>query len=358
MRLCGSNFSRSIRFGLLVLSLLVSASIPCGAQKKTNPAFRVAAYLPDYRLATLDPAAINGVDDLIFFSIEPTAAGDLDLTRLPPPVLQKLHELAQGRHTRLLVAIGGWERSAHFAAMATNETARSRFVAALTQFCLANQLAGADFDWEQPENPAQQRAYAALLLAVKKCFAPRRLRLIVALAPEPALPKDALRAVDAIHLMAYDHDGQHSTQTQAEADLKTVTDLGIARKKIFLGVPFYGRSVKDRNHDQTFAEIFAQSHPGPKTDQVGEMYFNNAQTLQQKTRYALKNGFGGLMIWEAGQDAPGDASLLRAIRRVLDSGSHPNPPKFGRGRIHSGRGKQRPAKISFSQKVHEKGLEA
>ena len=168
-------------------------------------------------------------------------------------------------------------------------------------------------------NPrAQQQAYAALLIAVKKAFAPRHLRLTVALAPNPALPPAALLAADAIHLMAYDHDGRHATEAQAEADLKTLTILGVPKKKILLGVPFYGRSVKDRNLDQTFADIFNQSHPGPETDQVGDMYFNNIQTIQQKTRYALKNHFGGVMIWEIGQDAPGAASLLRAIRQVTN----------------------------------------
>ena len=323
--LCSSDFSRPLTSLSLINSVLILLAVlamtPISAESqsrsKTNSAFRVTAYLPDYRLATLDPARINGVTDLIFFSLQPTPTGDLDLTRLPPLALQKLHELVKGKKTLLLVAIGGWERSANFAPMATNEMARKRFVHALTQFCLDNQLAGADFDWEQPENPAEQQAYAKLLIATKRSFAPRHLRLTVALAPEPALPKAGLEAADAIHLMAYDHDGQHATEPQAELDLKTVTRLGISKKKILLGVPFYGRSVKDRNRDQTFAEIFSQSHPGPETDQVGEMYFNNIQTVQKKTRYALKNGFGGVMIWEIGQDADGPASLLEAIRQVL-----------------------------------------
>ena len=306
-----------VAFCLLLLAFLALVPISCAAQRKANPAFRVTAYLPDYRIATLDPAAVREVDDLIFFSIMPTPTGDLDLTRLPPPALTKLHELVKGTHTRLLLAVGGWNRSAGFAPMATNETARSHFAQTLTQFCLDNHFAGADFDWEQPENATEQQAYAALLLAVKQAFAPRHLRLTVALAPNPALPKVALLAADAIHLMAYDHDGRHSTEPQAESDLKTITMLGIPKKKILLGVPFYGRSVTDRNLDQTFAEIFTQSHPGPQTDQVGAMYFNNIQTIQQKTRYALKNHFGGVMIWEIGQDAPGPASLLRAIRNVI-----------------------------------------
>ena len=308
------------RFHSILLAFVAFAPFACHAQKQngeTNPAFRVTAYLPDYRLATLDPAALDGVTDLIFFSLQPTPTGDLDAALLPPPVLQKLRDLTQGKNIRLMAAIGGWQRSANFAPMATNATARNRFVQILTKFCLDNKLAGIDFDWEQPNNPAEQQAYADLLVATKKSFAAQGLRVMVALSPEPSLPKAALLAVDAIHLMAYDHDGMHATAAQAERDLQTVTDLGIPKKKILLGLPFYGRSVSDRNQDQTYAEIVRQFHPAPENDQVGPMYFNNVTTIQHKTQYALQNGFGGVMLWEIGQDAPGDASLLRAIRRVL-----------------------------------------
>merc|ERR1739845_301115 len=47
------------------------------------------------------------------------------------------------------------------------------------------------------------------------------------------------------------------------------------------------------------------------------MYFNNANTLAKKVRFALKSGLGGVMIWELGQDTHAShhdqGSLLRTV---------------------------------------------
>src|SRR5947207_2229678 len=74
------------------------------SQRKARP-FQVVAYLPDYRLATLNPAQLNGVTDLVYFSLEPTPVGGLNTPRLPPDALRKLHDLTRKSHTRLLVAL-------------------------------------------------------------------------------------------------------------------------------------------------------------------------------------------------------------------------------------------------------------
>ena len=46
------------------------------------------------------------------------------------------------------------------------------------------------------------------------------------------------------------------------------------------------------------------------------MYFNGPETIAKKTRYAIEAGLGGVMIWELGQDAEGEASLLQAITKT------------------------------------------
>ena len=40
-------------------------------------------------------------------------------------------------------------------------------------------------------------------------------------------------------------------------------------------------------------------------------YLNSRATILAKAKLARQ--YGGIMIWELGQDAPGDASLLKAI---------------------------------------------
>jgi len=46
---------------------------------------------------------------------------------------------------------------------------------------------------------------------------------------------------------------------------------------------------------------------------VDGIYFNGPATIRQKTQQAIESGIGGVMIWEIGQDRPGENSLLNNI---------------------------------------------
>src|SRR6185437_7461266 len=86
-----------------------------------------------------------------------------------------------------------------------------------------------------------------------------------------------------------------------------------------MGVPFYGYGWGTYNQYATgvsFATIVA-NYPGSEdTDIIGSganaIYYNGIPTIQAKTAYAAQNG-SGIMIWELGQDASGNKSLLKAI---------------------------------------------
>jgi hypothetical protein len=67
-----SNFTRYL-LGVFAASVAVSAA-----------PFRIAGYLPDYRAATFDVEAARGLTDLFLFSAEPTATGQLEISRLEP----------------------------------------------------------------------------------------------------------------------------------------------------------------------------------------------------------------------------------------------------------------------------------
>lgn len=65
-----------------------------------------------------------------------------------------------------------------------------------------------------------------------------------------------------------------------------------------------------------------KTHPelsDPSVDLVGDYYFNGADLIQRKTRHALDNKLGGVMIWEIGQDTHSSqpSSLLAAITKTI-----------------------------------------
>ncbi len=296
------------------LSTITSPSVaaPTPPLPTPTPNFAIVGYLPEYR--ALNPAWGRYVTDIVYFSASLRADGELDATRLDAQTLAALRAMRDSYGTRIFIAIGGWERSQNFAAVATDPALRARAAQAIIAYCLENGLDGVDFDWEFPDNAAERAGYVALLGEVHQAFAPHNLRVSVALAAWQDLGDDLYAAVDRIHVMAYDHEGRHSTFAQAVGDIQAFLKRGAPPEKLLLGVPFYGRSLSRWDNAFTYAEIVAQHHPAPDADEVGGIYFNGATTIQQKTRYAREQQLGGVMIWELGQDTADDTSLLRAIQ--------------------------------------------
>lgn len=281
-----------------------------------KPRFPIIGYVPDYRMSTLDPAVGKFVTELVYFSAIPEPSGDIDRKRLNAKHLEALRTIKAAHRVALILCVGGWERSAGFAALAASPPARARFVASLVAFCRENQFDGVDLDWEHPANEAEARNYGTLLATLKAGFAPHKLRVSIAAAGWQTLTPEAIASVDRIHLMAYDAEGRHATLPFAKAEVERLLKQGAPPGKICLGLPFYGRGIGDRSKSSTYETIVRKYHPAADVDEVDGLYFNNVSTIERKTRYALESKLGGVMIWELGQDTRDEQSLLRAIHRV------------------------------------------
>src|SRR5688572_17243218 len=99
----------------VTLTVFVAAS---EAQTRPKPPFVIAAYLPDYILPSFDASRVRYLTDVIYFSIEPKPDGTLDTTRCEAKTRERLKEIRKEFKGRMLIALGGWERSAGFAPMA------------------------------------------------------------------------------------------------------------------------------------------------------------------------------------------------------------------------------------------------
>jgi chitinase len=289
------------------------------ARRRSDVKFHIVGYLPEYRIADFDLERAESLTDLVCFSAKADPAGDLNLGRLTPAHLQKLKLLKDNKDVALHLCVGGWERSEGFPRLAAAPKAREKFAESLVRFCLDNKFDGVDLDWEHPQNETEHRDYAALLTVVKESFQPHGLQLTIAVAGWQALPAEAIEAVDRVHLMAYDANGRHSTFDFAEADVARLMKRGVPAEKICLGLPFYGRELQDRSKVMTYAEIVKKFQPAGDVDEVNGLYFNGPATIERKTKFALSNKLGGVMIWEIGQDVPGERSLLRTINRAASS---------------------------------------
>jgi GH18 family chitinase len=307
---------------VLLVCLLPAFAVPANYQTEPATDFRVVGYLPNYRAADFDLAAARGLTDLIVFSAEPASDGGLSLDRLKKLPWTRLREFKTRQRVRLLLCVGGWERSKHFAAVSASDQAREKFAKSAVKVCLDERLDGIDFDWEHPKSDKEEAAYAALLEACRDAFRPHGLVLSVTMAPWQKLPGTAWRAVDAVQIMSYDHKGRHSTFDAAKADVKALLDQGAPKEKIVLGLPFYGRGVTDSSKTLTYRQLVGKFKLPPETDEVDSIYFNGPATIRRKTQFALESGLGGVMVWELGQDAEGKQSLLGVIREAVGSYSN------------------------------------
>ncbi len=284
------------------------------AANQPQKVFHIAGYLPEYRVDGIGPEQVEGLTDLIVFSVSPRNDGSLDASAWPKRRLDKARKLSNGAKARLLLAVGGWGRSAGFASMAGKAQSRQRFVKELADLCGTNGFGGVVYDWEFPRTPKEEASFDHLLRDTRLLFSPKGRTVEIAVNPARPLPRDWMVNVDAVHMMSYDNGPRHATYEQAVTDLNAMAKLGVPSEKQLLGLPFYGRSMTNRGNTKTYAEINERFHPKRDQDEAGGFHFNGPDTLAKKVKLAKERGLSGVMIWEIGQDAKGKDSLLSTLR--------------------------------------------
>jgi chitinase len=140
--------------------------------------------------------------------------------------------------------------------------------------------------------------------------------------------------LDFVSLMIYDETGPwsgtnvgpHASWDSFENAIKHwLNNKKLPKEKLVAGVPFYGYLFKSAN-SAAGAEAVAYrdiltTYPNQDAhlkDNIGLLYYNGMQTIQNKAKYIADNGLGGIMIWELSHDTDiADKSLLNVIAKEL-----------------------------------------
>lgn len=310
----------ALAFALLAMNGIASESRSQEAKQDQvpTPPFRIAGYLPDYRLAEYDYGRTRSLTDLILFSAEPSADGSLDLTRLKNAPWQQLKKLKTEQRIRLILCIGGWDRSTHFPVLVSTAERRETFAKNLVAFCLQERFDGVDIDWEHPETEEEERDYERLLEKIKAEFQPHGLTLTVTMAGWQHLPKSAFQHVDWVNLMAYDHPGKHSTFDGMKEEVEKILNAGCPKQKLVVGIPLYGRDTSKPEKAIAYAELLSKYRLAPDRNEVEGFFFNGPKLIEAKTDFAKQKQLGGVMVWELGHDAEKPNSLVDLIRTTAD----------------------------------------
>lgn len=138
--------------------------------------------------------------------------------------------------------------------------------------------------------------------------------------------KEAFESLDFVNVMTYDimdQDGYHSSFWGGGAQAAVYFErLGVDRKKINMGIPFYGTQVDAVMEQYSYTDITLHDYysniylmPGYTYSIPTSVYFNSPAMVRDKTAYALLSGYGGVMVWHGTADVEKDNpySLWNAI---------------------------------------------
>lgn len=315
----------SIRW-MAAASLAIACLAPSAhAQKKA----KVFGFYPDFDLTPeLTNAQLDLLTHVVYFSIQMPADGNVTDTYVNTKGQgingQRLIDVlyrAKDRGVKLLLGVGGADRSDNIGTVIGNANLRQQFAASATNFCTTNGLAGIDLDWESPYAPpdGQQGNLASFLKTVSAAFKPKG--LIVTISVNGGAPQnygaDAMNAADDILIMAYDNG--NPSYDQAVAMVGSYASQVSVKSKLVLGVPFYGRSG---GATMTYADMIkANPGLGAGTNSYNGYNFNGPDLMAQKSGFIVDQGGGGTMIWQVSQDAMTSAApggiLLSAISKGI-----------------------------------------
>mmetsp|Transcript_32337 Transcript_32337/g.60772 ORF Transcript_32337/g.60772 Transcript_32337/m.60772 type:complete len:345 (+) Transcript_32337:87-1121(+) len=293
---------------LTIFFLLTVAFLASVGNAATRP-FAVVGYVPEWRYDGLDWDTLSHHNThLILFSLEVVEDGSLTaMDRLPKPEsFIEARKTTLAHSTKLLICFGGYGRSGGFPVLVQDPAARAKFLQNLLAFIEKHNLDGVDYNWEYPRGSDEWTGLALLIAETRALLGPMKV-ITMAYYPDGA-QEHAIKMtgmvehVDLILMMCYDQPGRHATEEFMKvASMRSLTQL--PSRKLALGLPFYSRHTRTgdwKSYDELLRLYGDEMET--RSNEVEGHFFNGPFLIARKTNYALDNDFGGVMIWEVGQD--------------------------------------------------------
>ncbi|MDR4947542.1 glycosyl hydrolase family 18 protein [Neobacillus cucumis] len=305
-------------------------------------------YIQDFR----DPNQVDysKLTHVIFSFAHPTKDGGLLLNG--DTALKNLRTTvanAKKTNTKVELAVGGWyymnggESYPYFKAAISSPASRTKLVNNLTNIAVREKLDGIDIDFEHPHSKADADNLAAFTKELSTQLHAKKKELSVAV--NAKVNADTLtvsgfvqynsamfKDVDHVNIMAYDGqwDGSYNaanlspypfTEKIVNYWSQLFDEQKISKEKLVLGVPSYAQPADPNIKQVSYGAIINQNSANASSDTVKmngtTYYYNGAVMMKKKTKLALDNGFGGMMIWELGLDAKGSNSLTSSISNTI-----------------------------------------
>jgi GH18 family chitinase len=295
----------------------------------SRPSLRTVLYVPTWHgglSGWTRQLAFQNVSYVNLSFVEIDAGGNV---RFPDSGLTSFVTTAHAAGAKVCVAIGGATTISDGGVFATllQDANRPTLVGNLVEFARDNQLDCLDVDLEGNGVNAFYEAFVTELSAPLKADG-RELTAAVAGWFADGITDKALLTFDFVNVMAYDLYSSRDTPMQwssieaATREVDRWVTRGMPKERVVYGVPFYGMQWPFAGGDPKtigYGDLLRGDAMAAIQDELqgnGTVtYLNSRATIQAKAQ--LATSYGGIMAWEAGQDATGDASLLQAIRDAV-----------------------------------------
>ncbi len=287
--------------------------------------FKTIGYLPYYRFQLIDQIDLDKLTHLNLAFANPDQEGNLDIGGRD---IRLIVEEAHRAGLQVFISLAGGALTSEWKANwkhLMQVQHRSDFIHKIIEYAQTHNLQGVDMDLEWND---VDELYSPFVLELKDSLNRYGLQMTAALPGAyryPQISAEALAAFDFINMMVYDltgswdpdNPGPHSPYFFATTAITYWQEQGVPPERLTLGVPFYGYDFDAPNGVVafTYGSMVAKNPDYAFQDQVDLAYYNGIPMIKSKTELAMRE-VRGIMIWELGQDAFNEFSLLKAIHDV------------------------------------------
>jgi len=290
--------------------------------------------------------------------------------------IQKLVSLKEKYpQLKIMLSLGGWGGCEFCSPVFSTEEGRKEFAESVKELTVYFHSDGIDLDWEYPViegfpghqyKPEDKSNFTALIKLLRKELGKHRIISFAAGGFTSYLQrsiewKKVMRRVNFVNLMSYDlvsgaatvtghHTPLYSNPSQIESADHAVNfldKLGVPKNKMVIGAAFYARTwenveninnglyqngkfksfVPFRRFDSLlstdsgfvfYRDSIAYATHAYNASQKIFATFDDAQSINAKTKYAMEKDLKGIMFWELSLDKQ-TGGLLEAIDRAKNN---------------------------------------
>ncbi|MGB2128777.1 MAG: glycoside hydrolase family 18 protein [Flavicella sp.] len=280
-----------------------------------------------------DGAALQYIDEFIIFAIPPNpdtgalleyshdeATGVTTYIKgktqpgLTTTMVDQIVEDANKYGTKLTLGINGMGRKDKYFNGLVDNGLSATFAANVRDFCTKYGITAVDVDYEHPDDAYDIGNLATLFTSLRDTLHPADIHVSGAFGASRTGTKQFLVAhhelLDQINIMGYTND-----LITYKSLIQYLVDNGVPKNKIFGGHGFYYKDKKENvsiNHRNLVdlvenlndLDVVNITNPNEPYQEVSLVNNNSDATFSQKVDFIRDNGYGGIMIYQIGQDLP------------------------------------------------------